>query len=121
MSAPINWAEIRAHWRAEEERARNLLSRNFIPRCPNCGDHGNLHHTRVEIFYRPVEDGPWHGITVHDGVPVVDCSMPNPSGRRDGLLIFFYCENCDLAAEDRPLAIWQHKGSTYIDWWQGGP
>ena len=37
----------------------------------------------------------------------------NPSPRRQGMLIEFYCEGCEGALR---LAVFQHKGSTYMEW-----
>jgi hypothetical protein len=40
-------------------------------------------------------------------------STNNPSSRRDGILIHFWCEHC----EEKPvMAILQHKGTTFIGW-----
>jgi hypothetical protein len=41
----------------------------------------------------------------------------NPSGRRDGLSIKFWCEGCKGVDEDiLELTISQHKGSTLLGW-----
>ncbi|HEX3861073.1 MAG TPA: hypothetical protein VHY35_05220 [Stellaceae bacterium] len=92
-----------------------LLSRDGVLRCPNCGGE-YLHEKRVEVFHRSQEDGPWYGITIENGTALADCSAPNPSYRRDGLLIFFECELCALETADIPLAVYQHKGRTFIEW-----
>jgi|KBSMisStaDraftv2_1062788.scaffolds.fasta_scaffold707395_1 hypothetical protein len=89
--------------------------------CPECGN-SNLHHERVEVFWRAAEDAPSRGIAcgtgdgflVKPGDPVLALTIgDNPSPRRNGLLVYFVCEHCPLS---KVLAIWQHKGSTYLEW-----
>jgi hypothetical protein len=80
--------------------------------CPSCGGI-NLHHDAVEIF-ECGEDAK-HGVhvTVADGKATMDTSLAgNPSGRRHGLKISLWCEQCH---EKPVLIIKQHKGSTYLD------
>ena len=84
-------------------------------RCPECGEC-MLHHTDVTVYSRPVEDGPVTAVCVRPDASI--SAQPgkwkgNPSGRRDGVTIRFYCENCDLDAE---LTIAQHKGHTAMLW-----
>jgi hypothetical protein len=49
----------------------------------------------------------------------------NPSDRRDGIVITFWCEQCH--GESGPdtnylrLAVIQHKGATYLRWLSGNP
>ncbi len=86
--------------------------------CPNCR-HGCLHHRWVGVYARG-EDDPFTvtvltnaltGTTALDTVESHECL--NPSGRRQGLRIEFYCEGC-LA---RPvLCFAQHKGETLVRW-----
>jgi hypothetical protein len=81
--------------------------------CPYCGG-GSLHHSVVDVFERG-EDEPEHTKVHVDGSNVIISrgKNGNPSLRRDGLSIFFWCESC----ENHPkLNIYQHKGSTYIQW-----
>jgi hypothetical protein len=82
--------------------------------CPSCGSD-YLHHGDVTIFER-VEDPPGARVTT---VSASGCltrmtdGKGNPSSRRDGLTIQFWCEGCS----SRPvLRIAQHKGSTFLDW-----
>lgn len=95
--------------------------------CPSCGDI-YLHHDRVDIYWRKQEDaescnvkinaisgneisreGPYeireetYGVAVKTG---------NPSARRHGVRIWFWCEGCDA---DVFMNIAQHKGLTLID------
>ena len=73
-----------------------------------------MHHSVVDVFERG-EDEPEHTKVHIDGNNVIISrgKNGNPSLRRDGLSIFFWCETC----ENHPkLNIYQHKGSTYIQW-----
>ena len=84
--------------------------------CPRCGAD-NLHHGAVTTYDR-AEDGKAVIETKVDGSSIaVDASstgIDNPSGRRDGLVIDFWCEQCGNAPIQ--LCIGQHKGSTEIGW-----
>ena len=55
----------------------------------------------------------------HEGVRVSNSPSDvsgNPSGRRHGMTIRFYCELCPSTPN---LAIYQHKGTTYVKWMVG--
>ena len=80
--------------------------------CPCCLGN-NLHQKSVSVFFRN-EDSP-DGIFKKVDLTGVEYAHPskNPSPRRDGMLISFFCETCD---SDPELAIYQHKGSTYLEW-----
>ena len=93
--------------------------------CPYC-QNLNIHQTKVEVFDREEDrEDETHTVveykraerTVPTGLikfNAENVKKKNPSDRRQGLLITFYCETCD----DIPvLAIAQHKGLTYIDWY----
>jgi hypothetical protein len=89
-------------------------------RCPRCGDD-YLHHTRVEVFDRE-EDAAvgLHTTAGAEDVRVDRDLSQNPSSRRDGIAIAFYCEMCD-GNSDGPgpgvvLTIAQHKGRTFLAW-----
>lgn len=92
--------------------------------CPCCNEE-YLHHGTVTVFDRN-EDAPFvRKTTVADyvGVASVDNeSSGNPSGRRTGLSIEFWCEHCSPFDEnDNPkntmlLHILQHKGNTCLHW-----
>ena len=80
--------------------------------CRGCGDP-MLHQDRVEVFNREQEDSET-GLHVRiDGQMLrLDEDMKDtPSGRRDGLYIYFRCEQCPEAVR---LSIYQHKGTTYL-------
>ena len=85
--------------------------------CPVC-DEPNLHQSTLRVFDRQ-EDADFTRITQVSHAEVVvktvasdDCG--NPSSRRQGLSIDFWCEHCN----DRPLTlhILQHKGTTFLRW-----
>lgn len=97
--------------------------------CPVCGGR-NLHQYRVDAFFRQREDSPsgTHVRTGSTGCSAEDhvCGAPggnsttidenmagNPSDRRDGMVVSFWCEG---GCADPMLAIVQHKGETMIYW-----
>jgi hypothetical protein len=87
--------------------------------CPECGRHC-LHHDRVTVYDRHDghEDAPTTIITKVEGGTVTQSIRPsdkagNPSSRRDGVALRFWCEMCPAIAE---LTIEQHKGSSYLNW-----
>ena len=101
-----------------------LLSRSMKPRigeysglgwtleCPSCGGE-YLHHDRLEVF-ECGEDAE-HGthVVVENGRAVMDSNLTgNPSKRRHGLRIQFWCEMCDDRLE---FTLVQHKGNTFVD------
>jgi hypothetical protein len=96
--------------------------------CPECGDN-YLHHTSITVYNR-TEDAPatrvTHLGTGMDGWPdnapqddtltsatVPSDSCDNPSSRRHGLQVRFYCETCDSTPT---LNLAQHKGYTELVW-----
>lgn len=80
--------------------------------CPACGGE-YIHHSKVEIFDRTEDEQTGLHITAGAGLPTVDADMArNPSSRRHGLLIHFWCEYC---AAITVLSIAQHKGITYLE------
>lgn len=94
-------------------------------RCPNC-DECYLHQSDVAVFNRDEDADQVRVTTVrHDGVDEAiiseDLSL-NPSPRRYGLRISFWCEHCDGGPDEDTtkkvpdLAIYQHKGQTFIEW-----
>lgn len=88
--------------------------------CPRCGSD-NLHQIRVEVGFRREEDEPDSTIvTVNKGG--LKTHFGRIADRRDDLRINFSCESCDtdegwLEAEGKiQLRIWQHKGTTFMEW-----
>lgn len=98
-------------------------------RC-KCGSE-YLHQGNITLFERG-EDGDTTTVIAQDGKTVQVSDFPsddtcNPSPRRHGLILEFLCESCgwepDPASDGEPvftktqrLAIFQHKGGTYMEW-----
>ena len=81
--------------------------------CPGCGC-SNLHHDQVDVYARDSEDSPtgYHAtVTAGAGLRLLNNMTDNPSSRRDGLRVLFWCEQCPALSE---LTIVQHKGTTYL-------
>jgi len=86
-------------------------------KCPAC-QGGHIHHDTVTIFDRKAEDAPSYALVVERGGCVSNITgaraeQDNPSSRRHGVAIRFWCEECDTISE---LAVEQHKGSTRLRW-----
>jgi hypothetical protein len=84
--------------------------------CPRCGDL-YLHHGNVNVYTRQ-EDSEQTLHTELTGFQtktalVASDTVLNPSRRRGGMRITFWCEGC---GEESDLTIAQHKGVTFIDW-----
>jgi hypothetical protein len=84
--------------------------------CPGCASNC-LHHKYVTVYDVAKEDAPQmtrtrvsHGIVESSEVPNTN---ENPSSRRHGLAIGFWCECCPAKSE---LTIAQHKGNTLVEW-----
>lgn len=91
---------------------------NDILTCPGCG-HGNLHQDTVGVYHnRDARTGKEQSVVVsgHSGVAIADvprAASLNPSNRRDGIRIGFWCEHeCDVP----DLLIYQVKGLTFVRW-----
>jgi len=96
--------------------------------CPRCGSH-NLHHMKV-INYDQEEENENLTIvtTVKNKLITLDVRASNegnPSRRRDGIVISFFCEQCFYPESDLidnslnptiELCIEQHKGTTFLSW-----
>jgi hypothetical protein len=90
--------------------------------CPSCGET-YLHQGTVEFFFRAAEDAPSKVLVAKsDGTIATTSPNPNPSSRRQGLLIHFQCEYChiteggDWSEKTAILEIYQHKGQTFMEW-----
>lgn len=94
----------------------NHLAGQSELRCPHCGDY-NLHHDKVSVYERDTEDSAQgRRTTVSKNSVLVESSIEgNPSSRRNGLKIRFFCENCGNGLR-YTLSIQQHKGMTYLHW-----
>ena len=81
--------------------------------CEHCGEI-NLHQHKISMFCRDEDKDVQHIIIdaisgqIEEGI---DRSGRNPSSRRQGMIISFYCEHCDYETD---LLIGQHKGVTEI-------
>lgn len=85
-------------------------------KCADCTED-NLHAFRVQVFERQWEDAEsGRVVDASYGRPIdmrEDAEHGNPSGRRNGIRIYFRCENCPHISV---LAIYQHKGTEYMTW-----
>lgn len=81
-----------------------------ILHCPKCDFEWGFHHEDVTVFSR-AEDKDTVVIAVYPQGQQV--ATVNPSARRHGLVVGFWCESCGGKFE---LTIAQHKGSTEIEW-----
>lgn len=86
--------------------------------CPHCGDVF-LHQYKTEIFDCDEDEiEGLHVITDRDAdnkIIVKKDLKGNPSPRRDGLKIHFFCEMCSAKSA---LDIYQHKGQTFVKFYQ---
>lgn len=83
--------------------------------CPGCSGN-NLHHSTVTVFTRSQEDAKPVRTIIGNAEVITGAMLPtgeNPSSRRDGIAIGFWCENCSFQGE---LTIAQHKGLTLVEW-----
>jgi hypothetical protein len=84
--------------------------------CPHCSDPW-LHHGTITTYGRSEDDTRTQLTKVTGRETTVNNVLSensgNPSDRRDGLRIAFWCEICENKSE---LTIAQHKGETFIKW-----
>lgn len=81
--------------------------------CPNCSG-AYLHHHSITVYERKEDDpNPLQIYIADKEVLIANDNEDNPSPRRGWLRIRFWCEGC---TENPFLNIFQHKGSTYIQW-----
>lgn len=82
--------------------------------CPHC-ESEYLHQRVVTVYDRSEDENTVLETTVSKGRTTVarTSGVSNPSDRRQGLSIRFYCEGCGLPVE---LTLAQHKGVTRISW-----
>jgi hypothetical protein len=83
---------------------------------PDC-EADLLHHSRVAVYDRNEDEFViTHTLVERGCVTSTRTSNErsgNPSDRRDGIAIQFYCEGCGRIRE---LTFAQHKGTTYLGW-----
>lgn len=94
-----------------------VMHDDWLDECPYCKGN-NLHQADVSVFSR-AEDAENVRVThIMDNGTFTSAVVPNnqtnnPSARRHGMLVHFWCETC----EEKPvMAIFQHKGTTFIGW-----
>jgi len=79
--------------------------------CAHCGGD-YTHHTRIDVYERIEDAEEGIHVCVDRGKVWGDDDMHgNPSGRRTGVTVTYYCEHCD---HESVLKIAQHKGGTYV-------
>lgn len=81
--------------------------------CPYCHSI-YTHHDKVEVFERRGEDQPGTRVVVKGASVNVDANndmRTNPSGRRNGVSVLMWCEECMMFFK---LLVIQHKGSTFV-------
>ena len=90
--------------------------------CPRCGN-SYLHHRGVVAYDRSEDAETVLKTSVEVGKTTVQlvaqADSGNPSSRRDGLVIQFWCENCgggDDGSSVIELTLAQHKGETEVTW-----
>lgn len=79
--------------------------------CPNCG-FNYLHHSKVEVFECGEDADGLHAVIAEGKVSTDKNLAGNPSSRRHGLSIHFWCEGCSASPV---MDIYQHKGNTFVD------
>lgn len=85
--------------------------------CPSCGSD-NLHQQRALLFGRSEDaNGTIESFSFPDGDNERLANAPASMfpGRRQAVLIEFWCESCEDAGRWM-LRIMQHKGSTFVEW-----
>jgi len=90
--------------------------------CPRCGN-SYLHHRGVVTYDRSEDAETVLRTSVGVGKTTVQliaqAGSGNPSSRRDGLVIQFWCEHCgggDDGSSVIELTVAQHKGETELAW-----
>jgi hypothetical protein len=87
--------------------------------CPKCACR-HIHHDAVAVYDRGEDDVDVTITRVQTGgiltQRIKNEYSDNPSIRRHGLTISFWCEGCDNENEPYKLNVVQHKGTTYVFW-----
>lgn len=100
----------------------DMTTEPFDLRCPRCGSD-YLHQGKVTVFERAEDGAVTTVITVPGDSSAHLKSVPsdqilNPSSRRHGLSVEFWCEGCNSkeAGDYIELTLAQHKGNTLMGW-----
>jgi len=96
-------------------KMKNILDDNILI-CPECKGI-NLHQDTVSVYncYEDKDEGT-HVDIDWDNISIDKSMIGNPSPRRHGLSIHFSCETCEQDHPGHILNIYQHKGSTVVEW-----
>lgn len=80
--------------------------------CEHCG-HDYTHQFKAEVFFRFEDalEGLHVAVSQDHGVAADASQWGNPSSRRSGIRVLYYCEDCLRVSE---LTVVQHKGQTYL-------
>lgn len=101
----------RSNSRVSQPKFEDASDFGSVLLCPNCGN-SCTHHTSATVFNRSEDAEIGRRTIVTATESTTDNDMTgNPSGRRDGLVINFYCETCPTIME---LDVFQHKGQTFF-------
>jgi len=122
---PLDFTEFDKQMReAGIDKKKIELPEEWSLCCPNCNNAYGLHHDKITIWNRRKEDHDGVRFTIKgtsltskliDGGDSLGGPKENPSKRRDGLVIEFWCEHCpDIKPIN--LRIAQHKGITLMGW-----
>lgn len=80
--------------------------------CPTCESQWT-HHADIEVYKRDGEDGLSKVTVIGERAGTLSNQLnENPSRRRDGIRIWFWCEWCHAEFN---ITIAQHKGQTLVD------
>lgn len=116
-----NYKEIKTRYEKLDAPIRFESSDFNALKCPVC-DFYYMHQEKLDIHFRPEDAKNLPGYHVNrDGIKA-PAELPNPSFRRDGLVITFSCEQCSSTENPKEnfyvcLAILQHKGNTFFEWY----
>lgn len=82
--------------------------------CPMCHE-GYLHHGKIEIYDRSEDEKSGLLVICENKTAEIKTNLEgNPSARRHGVRVWFYCENC--GNKEFSLILAQHKGNTFLCW-----
>jgi hypothetical protein len=103
-----------------EKKLRFDLRDGVTLLCPACqGDY--LHHDNIATYARGEDADETTVVTTcpHRGTSniALTSGASNPSSRRNGMAVRFYCELCSVISE---LTLAQHKGQTLLEWRSAG-
>lgn len=92
-------------------KQKKLYEYNLL--CPHCNGN-NMHQHTVGIYNRDEDATKGTHVEVTKDKVTIDSKLDgNPSLRRQGLSIAFWCEHCD---GEYIFNIYQHKGLTLMGW-----